>query len=206
MRRLFRLVRGLAGGGLLILIAVGIAVATPVAASHIPGLNVFQGASLIGLLFLVAAALVFSISSEIERSRTSSRDRSYDHRAFYPTQVLNEGAIERAQRALDEVRTTIPLLEAELTAQQAALDEITLKLHRQQEDADRHQARAKLYEEAAEAVRDLVAETAAGETRQLRADLRAMERRARREQVIYLLVGSLLGATLGALSSVLLHR
>jgi hypothetical protein len=102
--------------------------------------------------------------------------------------------LARAATVLGELRTLVPLIEAELTAQERAVAKLEAQARQHADDARKNEARAKLYEQAAQTVRDLVAETYAEETAALREQLRVMERKNRRDQVLFALGGALIGA------------
>jgi 23S rRNA pseudoU1915 N3-methylase RlmH len=93
------------------------------------------------------------------------------------------------------------LIQAQLAVQEQALAELTERARQQREDADRNEERARLHAQAADAVRELMIEASRHETAALRRDLQDMERRARRDQMTFLIVGSLLGAILGVVST-----
>jgi hypothetical protein len=112
-----------------------------------------------------------------------------------------ESLMERAAEALAQVRSVLPLIQAELAGQEKTLAELAERSEREREDADRNEARAKLHAEAAQAVRDLVVEASHQETVELRRELLRMEKRARRDQIILLVLGAVLGAILGVVTA-----
>jgi hypothetical protein len=125
------------------------------------------------------------------------------HRWRAPAETVDEAQppakatadpLDRAVVVLGELRTLVPMIGAELAAQERTVAALQAKAAQHEEDARKNEARAKLYEQAADAVRDLVADTYRQETEGLRQQLRQMERKNRREQLMFAVGGALIGA------------
>ena len=166
------------------LVVAGLAaIGTSLVVRFVGGTDVPPWWVLLGVLALFVADRIANSwwTVELELSQPAKEPRKPD-------------PLARAATVLGELRTLVPLIEAELTAQERAVEKLEAQARQHEDDAQRNEARAKLYEQAAETVRDLVAETYAQETAALREQLRRMERQNRRDQVLFALGGAVIGA------------
>jgi FtsH-binding integral membrane protein len=181
-----------------LLLSVGLAVLVNLATSpdNPPGL--FGNSWFLWTLFGLVLVLLVAVQVSSMRDEPASTFRPAGPSSS--REALGHDQLVRAAKALDELRQAVPLLQAELVAQERAVADLAAKTDQHQRDADRNAARARLYETAANELRELVAETSRAETDQLRRDLRRLERKNRRDQVVFLIIGAAIGAATNLLT------